>query len=102
MGLFQIVTRRVFVVLNIVTVILFLLACANAVLHPGRWWMISLLGLIFPLLLLLLVCFFIIGLFIPGGRRWSLLSLVTLLIGWPNIHSFLALHPGHAFTAAKP
>ena len=30
-----------------------LLACANAFMHPGRWWLIALLGLIFPLLLLL-------------------------------------------------
>src|ERR1700761_478864 len=101
MGLLQIVTRRVFVVLNIVTVILFLLACANAVLHPGRWWMISLLGLIFPLLLLLLLLFFAIGIFLPGWRRWALISLVTLIIGWPNIHSFLALHVGHSFQEEK-
>jgi endonuclease/exonuclease/phosphatase family metal-dependent hydrolase len=47
------------------------------------------------------VCFFIIGLFVPGYRRWSLLSLVTLIIGWSNIHSFLALHPFQRFTAAK-
>ncbi|HWB93474.1 MAG TPA: endonuclease/exonuclease/phosphatase family protein [Puia sp.] len=101
MGLLRILTRRLFVVLNIVTVILFLLACSNAVLHPGRWWMIALLGLIFPLLLALLLCFFVAGIFLPGWRRWALLSLVALIIGWPNIHSFLALHPGHSFQEEK-
>jgi endonuclease/exonuclease/phosphatase family metal-dependent hydrolase len=101
MGLLRILTRRVFIVLNIITVILFLLACANAVLHPGRWWIIALLGLIFPLLLLLLFLFFVVGIFLPGWRRWGLVSLAALIIGWPNIHSFLALHPGHSFHGDK-
>jgi endonuclease/exonuclease/phosphatase family metal-dependent hydrolase len=101
MGLLRILTRRVFIVLNIITVILFLLACANAVMHPGRWWIIALLGLIFPLLLLLLFLFFIIGIFLPGWRRWALLSLLVLIIGWPNIHSFLAFHVGHSFNGPK-
>ena len=101
MGLLRIVTRRVFVVLNIITVILFLLACANAFLHPGRWWLIALLGLVFPLLLLLLFLFFVIGIFVPGWRRWSLISLLAMVIGWPNIHSFLAFHAGAGFHEEK-
>ena len=101
MGLLRILTRRLFIILNLITVILFLLACANAVLHPGRWWMIALLGLIFPLLLVMLLCFFVAGIFIPGWRRWALVSLAALIIGWPNIHSFVALHPGHAFHTEK-
>jgi endonuclease/exonuclease/phosphatase family metal-dependent hydrolase len=101
MAILRYVTRRLFIVLNIITVILFLLACANTFLHPGRWWVIALLGLIFPLLLFLLVGFFAVGLFVSGWRRWSLLSLAALVIGWPNIHNFLALHPGHRFTTEK-
>ena len=101
MAILRSITRRLFIVLNIITVILFLLACTNSFLHPGRWWVIALLGLIFPLLLLLLVCFFIGGLFVRGWRRWSLLSLVALIIGWTNIHNFLALHPGHPWRPEK-
>src|SRR6185437_3316938 len=101
MAILRYVTRRLFIVLNIITVILFLLACANTFLHPGRWWVIALLGLIFPLLLLLLVCFFGVGLFVSGWRRWSLLSLTALIIGWTNIHNFLAFHPGHPWHPGK-
>jgi endonuclease/exonuclease/phosphatase family metal-dependent hydrolase len=101
MAILKLLARRVFIILNIITVLLFLLACANAFLHPGRWWLVSLLGLIFPLLLLLLICFVIVGFFLPGWRRWSLLSFLALLIGWSNIHSFVALHPGTGFTTAK-
>src|ERR1700712_4346363 len=95
-------TRRLFIILNIVAVILFLLACANAFLHPGRWWIISLLGLIFPLLLLFVLIFLVFWLFIPCRRAWACLSLATLLLGWSNIHAFFAFHPGHRFTAEKP
>jgi endonuclease/exonuclease/phosphatase family metal-dependent hydrolase len=101
MAILRILTRRVFISLNIVTVILFLLACANSFLHPGRWWLIALLGLFFPLLLLLLVCFFVVGIFLPGWRRWSFLSLLTLIVGWSNIHSFFALHPFQGFDQQK-
>jgi endonuclease/exonuclease/phosphatase family metal-dependent hydrolase len=94
-------TRRLFIISNIVAVVLFLLACANAILHPARFWLISLLGLVFPLLLLLVFVFFVSWLFIPTGRRWALLSLAALLIGWPNIHSFLALHPAAHFNQEK-
>ena len=95
-------TRRLFISLNILAVVLFLLACANSFLHPGKWWLISLLGLIFPLLLLLLLIFFIVGLFLSHYRPWSIVSLVTLLIGWSNIRSFIAMHPGADFTINKP
>jgi endonuclease/exonuclease/phosphatase family metal-dependent hydrolase len=101
MAILQLLVRRVFITLNIITVLLFLLACANAFLHPERWWLIALLGLIFPLLLLLLVCFVLAGIFLPGWRRWSLVSFLALIIGWSNIHSFLALHPLSGFNTTK-
>lgn len=94
-------TRRLFIILNIIVVVLFLLACANPLLHPAKWWFISLLGLSFPFLLFAVGCFFILGLFVSSHRAWALLSLVTLLIGWSNIHSFLALNPGRPFSLPK-
>jgi len=94
-------TRRLFTILNIVAVTLFLLACANAFLHPGKWWIISMLGLIFPLLLLIVIGFLVFWLFIPCRRAWVWLSLMALLAGWPNIHSFFAFHPRQHFTAEK-
>ncbi|HEY4061988.1 MAG TPA: endonuclease/exonuclease/phosphatase family protein [Puia sp.] len=94
-------TRRLFFVSNSIAVLLFLLACANAFLHPGKWWLISLLGLAFPLLLLIVLLFLIGALFIRSFRPWALLSLAALLIGWPNIRNFFAFHPAKSFTAAK-
>jgi endonuclease/exonuclease/phosphatase family metal-dependent hydrolase len=102
MAKFRNFSRRLFIISNIAAVTLFLLACTNSFLHPGRWWLISLLGLVFPLLLLIVVTFFVTALFLPSCRRWSLLSLVALVLGWSNIHSFLAFHPGKAFSPEKP
>ena len=94
-------TRRFLLISNIIVVVLFLMACANGFLHPGKWWPVSLLGLIFPLLLLLVLAFFIGWLFFPG-RRWALFSLGALVLGWKNIHSFLAFNAGVRFTTEKP
>ena len=84
-------TKRFVIITNIVVVILFLLACLNSYLHPGKWWFISMLGLIFPLLLILVFGFFIFWLFFYS-RKLSFLSLFALIIGWTNIHAFLALN----------
>ena len=94
MANFRTFSRRLFIILNIIAVVLFLLACANPFLHPAKWWFISLLGLVFPFLLFIVGCFFIIGLFMPSHRFLPLLSLIALLIGWSSIHNFLAMHPG--------
>jgi endonuclease/exonuclease/phosphatase family metal-dependent hydrolase len=95
-------TRHLFILLNSLAVLLFLLACANSFLHPGKWWLISLLGLAFPYLFLFVTGFFLAALFIGPYRRWSLLSLAALLIGWSNIHHFLAMHPGNRFQETRP
>jgi len=90
-------TRHLFLLLNSLAVLLFLLACANSFLHPGRWWLISLLGLAFPYLLVLVIVFLLVALFMRLFRRWSLLSLAALLIGWSNIRHCLAMHPGTSY-----
>ncbi|HEX3767347.1 MAG TPA: endonuclease/exonuclease/phosphatase family protein [Puia sp.] len=79
-------TIRLFILLNIITGILFLLTCCNAFLHPDKWWLISLLAFFFPLFLVLLLLFLIFWLFLR--KRYALISLLCLLIGWKNIHAF--------------
>jgi endonuclease/exonuclease/phosphatase family metal-dependent hydrolase len=95
-------TRRLFIILNGLAVLLFLLACANSFLHPGKWWLVSLLGLLFPYLFLLVIAFFLTALFMRSFRRWSFLSFAALLIGWSNVRHFLAMHPGHRFSESRP
>jgi endonuclease/exonuclease/phosphatase family metal-dependent hydrolase len=101
MALLRKFTKRIFLVTNILVVAVFLLSCANAFLLPGRWWMMSMLALFFPLLLLLVIGFFVFWLFFYS-RFLSLISLAALVIGWPNIHAFVAFNLPRTFISAKP
>ncbi|HTS45019.1 MAG TPA: endonuclease/exonuclease/phosphatase family protein [Puia sp.] len=100
MALLRKFTKRFVIIANIVVVILFLLACANSFLHPDKWWFISILGLFFPLLLLLVAGFFIFWLFFYS-RKLALISLFALIIGLQNIHAFFAIHFASAHFAEK-
>ncbi len=85
-------TKRFVILLNILISLLFLITCCNAFLHPDKWWFISLLAFFFPIFLLILLCFLFLWLFI--SPRWSLISLISLIIGWQNIHAFFGMNPG--------
>lgn len=89
-------TKRIFILLNIILGILFLLTCCNAFLHPDKWWFIALLAFFFPLFLVFLLIFLIFWLFITP--RFALISAICLVIGWQNIHSFFGFSlAGHDF-----
>lgn len=92
-------TKRFFIIANIVVASLLLLSCANAFLHPANWWIVALLGLLFPLLVLLTFGFLIFWILI--GSRWALLSLLTLILSWPNLSSFYAWNFRAGFKAEK-
>src|ERR1700710_109270 len=79
-------TLRFFILLNTAIALLFLITCCNAFLHPDKWWFISLLAFFFPLFLVLLLIFFIFWIFVHP--RYIFISLISLLIGWQNIHAF--------------
>src|SRR5687768_9405697 len=92
-------TKRVFVIINIIVAALFLLACANAFLHPERWWFIAILGLAFPFLLTLMVVFVVFWAFFRS--KWVFLSVAVLLIGFTNIRALVSLHFGQKFQIQK-
>lgn len=93
-------TKRVFIIINVVVSSLFLLACSNAFLPPQQFWFISLLGIGFPfLLILVLACLLFWTIF---RSRWAFLSLACLIIGYTNIRALIAFHYGKAYTEAKP
>src|SRR5882724_11743644 len=91
--------RRFFIITNFIIVVLFLLACCNSFLHPGRWWFIAILGLVFPFLLLLMLFFFVVCLFIRS--RWAFFSLAALLLGYKDIRALTAFHFGAGFNMTK-
>jgi endonuclease/exonuclease/phosphatase family metal-dependent hydrolase len=92
-------TRRILIIVNIVIVALFVLACLNAYLHPAEWWFFSLLGLFFPFLLALVFLFML--LWVVMRSRWALLSLVALILGFTNIQVLFGFHFSDRFKTQK-
>ncbi len=68
-------------------------------LNPDQWWLISLLGLVFPLLFATVALFTIIWLLI--GRKRAILPAIALLTSVPNIIASFGFHPGASFTEQK-
>ncbi len=97
---FRIFIRRLLIVVNLVLAFIFILACLAPYLNPVKWWFISWLGLIFPILLFLMLVSFFFWLFIRPGYSW--LFLIALLIGWKSIRVFFAFHVNHEFKIEKP
>src|SRR6516162_7562238 len=93
------VTKRFFIVLNIIFASLFLLSFANSFLQPKHFWFIALLGLVFPALLILMIGFLVFWTLVRS--KWAFLSLALLVVGWFEIHAFYAFNISHRFTEKK-
>ena len=92
-------TKRFLFYTNILVAVVFLLACIAPYLSPDRWWVISILGLTFPLLLIFVIFFFIGWLF--TARKLALISAITLLLGFKSISVFFAFHFPRKFEIKK-
>jgi endonuclease/exonuclease/phosphatase family metal-dependent hydrolase len=68
---------------NIFVAILYLLACLIPFLPADEYWMIAVLGLIFPLLFIVMIIFLLV--WAMARSRWILLPLVSLLLGWKQV-----------------
>ena len=91
---FRNITKRILIFVTIGVVIFYLLACLAPSLNPGGWWMISLLGLGFPIILLILLLT-IAGWLILAKPRIALIPGIALLLGYKSILVFFAFHmPG--------
>lgn len=96
---FSAFAKRFLVILNIFIAAVFLLACLAPYLNPEKWWYISLLGLGFAFLFVAQIVFVFFWLVLKP--RYSLVSFLSLLIGWKSILVFFALHPSADFKYSK-
>ncbi len=92
---FRLFTTRFFLFANIVAVIVFLISCIAPYLDPERWWFFTLLGFTFPFLLVILLVFAVWWLFIK--KKYALISVIALLIGFKSISVFFAFHSTSSF-----
>lgn len=93
-------TERIFLFLNIVVAVVFLLASLIPFLNPKDWWFISLLGFGFAPLFFALVLFTLLWLIFKP--RYVFISIVPLLIGWQSVVVLLAFNAPGQFNYQKP
>ena len=97
---FRSVAKRFFIILNIFASVLFLLACLSPHLNPVTWWLVSLLGLGFAIILIVLILFIPFWLFVRWPK-YTLISIIPLIIGWKSISVFFAFNSSEDFTLKK-
>ena len=98
-SLFRSFAKRIFVVLNCIAAVLFLLACLVPYLNPAQWWPIGFLGLMVPYLVIVLIFFILFWLILKP--LYCLLPLVVLTLGLKQLSSLFALHAKEGFTTVK-
>jgi endonuclease/exonuclease/phosphatase family metal-dependent hydrolase len=96
---FRRLTKRFFIVVNIITAILFLLGCYGYLFNPAYFWPIGFLTLSTFYFLFILVVFIFFWLFIKPRR--ALISVIVLLLAYKPISNIIPLHLSHSFTKEK-
>ena len=93
---FRIFTKRVFIIINSLLVILLLFSGLAPYVDPQKWWFISILALGFPVLLLLnILC--VTGWLIILRPLYALLSGAAILLSLKGILVFFAFRGGGRF-----
>ncbi|MBC7826402.1 MAG: endonuclease/exonuclease/phosphatase family protein [Chitinophagaceae bacterium] len=87
-GALQRFAKRFFITCTIVLVIVYLLTCFIPYLNAGKYWPIAVLGLGFPLMLVLLITFIFIWAIVRS--KWAFLPLIALIVSWQQISVFFA------------
>jgi len=93
-------TKRFFIYLNWLVVLLFLLSCLIPLLHPQQWWWVSMMGLSFPVLLSLVIGFFF-GWLLLLKFKLLFISLIALVLGYKSIAVFIGFNAPVTFTTQK-
>ena len=98
-SLFRRVTKKIFIISNIVLGVLFLLGCYGGWSDPKTWWPLGFLTLSAFYFLLLLILFILFWVFIKP--RWSLISIVVILCTYKPITNIIPLRFSSSFEKQK-
>ncbi|MFL5810387.1 MAG: endonuclease/exonuclease/phosphatase family protein [Flavisolibacter sp.] len=93
-------TKILFLFINIIAAVCFLLACLAPYVDPKKWWFISFIGLGFVFLIVTLIAFIFFWLIFKP--RFALISILPMLIGWKSISVFFAFHIPKKFDYELP
>lgn len=98
-GLLRKLTKRFFIILNILLSVIFFIACLAPFLNPAQWWLVGFLGLAVPYLIVVHIFALIFWLAIKP--KWALLSFITLVIGYRQIAVLFAWNINSKFSQQK-
>ena len=98
-GFFRRITKNFFIVVNVITAILFLLGCYGYFFDPEYFWPLGLLTLTAFYFLLVLVAFIFFWLVIKPRR--ALISVIAILLAFNPIRNIIPFHFSSSFTKEK-
>lgn len=98
-GTFRRVTKRFFILGNIVTSISFLIGCYASYFDPNRFWFLGLFTLASLFLLLILLLFILFWLF--AKKKYMLISIITLAAAWVPLQQIINLRFHSNFKISK-
>lgn len=93
------IVKKTLIVLNIVTAFFYLLSCMAPYVKPTDAWLISLFGLAFPVLLMLLIGFVFFWLILKWRMVWF--PLLVILVGYKSIGVFWGFNRPSGFRYEK-
>lgn len=97
---FRRLTKRFFIITNIIVAILFLLGCYGYWFNPENFWPIGFLTLSAFYFLLLLLLFIFFWLFVKP--RWILISVIAVLLAYKPVVHIIPIRLAASFTKEKP
>ena len=91
--------KRFFIVLNSIAVFIYLFACLVPYIDAGKYWFISITGLIFPILFFILLLFLLVWLLAKSS--WCLLSIIALLLSYQQLTAVFSWHFAQQYIHTK-
>lgn len=79
---------------NVLLILVTLVTYVSPFVNPASFWMISIWGLFYPWLLFFNVMFVVIWLF-SSRKKWALVSLSTIILGWGYLTGFIGFSSGN-------
>jgi endonuclease/exonuclease/phosphatase family metal-dependent hydrolase len=98
-SLFRRVTKKFFIITNIILALLFLLGCYGGLLNPQYFWPVGFLTLASFYLLALLFLFILFWFFVKA--KYSLISIAAILLAFKPVNNIIPLKFSTTFTKQK-
>ncbi len=98
-SLFRRLTKKFFIISNIILAIFFLLGCYGGSFNPQYFWPLGFLTLAAFYLLILLVIFIVFWLFVKP--KWALVSLIAIAVAYKPVTNIIPLRFSSTFSKQK-